>query len=91
MFKNLLTFLRDTLPALRTALRNGEQVIEGIGTAEEYEQENQDGSLDIIDDVLPATNGTVADGQKQPIQAVKNEVCNFIIYFQFCLIFLYIG
>ncbi|KAI1723483.1 transcription initiation factor TFIID component TAF4 family domain-containing protein [Ditylenchus destructor] len=75
--KNLLTFLRDTLPALRTALRNGEQVIEGIGTAEEYEQENQDGSLDIIDDVLPATNGTVADGQKQPIQAVKNEPNRF--------------
>uniref|UniRef100_A0A915CR97 TAFH domain-containing protein n=1 Tax=Ditylenchus dipsaci TaxID=166011 RepID=A0A915CR97_9BILA len=33
---NLQPFLRQTLPALRKALQSGQQVIEGIGTAEDY-------------------------------------------------------
>lgn len=36
---HLLPFLRKTLPSLRQALSNGTQTIEGIGTAEDYEQE----------------------------------------------------
>lgn len=35
----MLPFLRQTLPALRTAIQNGELVIEGVGTADEYEAE----------------------------------------------------
>lgn len=70
--KNLLPFLRDTLPALRNALQKGEQVIEGIGTANEYAQENKDGSLNFDEDEATA-NGNI----QQNSNALSTEVGYF--------------
>ncbi|KAH7718269.1 NHR1 to TAF family protein [Aphelenchoides avenae] len=66
---HLVPFLRKTLPALRQALSAGTQTIEGIGTAEEYEQERASPV------VAPATDQQPPVNSAQPSEGRRTNRC----------------
>ncbi|KAH7698220.1 NHR1 to TAF family protein, partial [Aphelenchoides avenae] len=62
---HLVPFLRMSLPALRQALTAGTQTIEGIGTAEEYEQERASLGVSPATDQQPPVNAAQPSGGRR--------------------------